>query len=131
MSTTTSFLIQSKYFTPVFNTAIFDGPVRVYFSQHQESDALKMYFRLQEMMNRHKISRETGFLESQNIFVMLYPNEETFLQSFESNDQQKVIEKMGKDYILGIKGPLQDEDFPDLLDMIEGILEQMNKGGNV
>ncbi len=48
MNSSTTALIQSKDFTPVFNTAIIDGAVRVYFSQTQEPDALKIYMNLRE-----------------------------------------------------------------------------------
>ena len=85
MKGTYSTLMHSKFFNPAFNSAIFDGPIRIYFAQFQESMALKIYFQLQqnysELVARAKtLSKETN----QTVLVMLYPNAESFKMSFES-----------------------------------------------
>ena len=40
------YITQSSFYSPAFNGAIFDGPLRLYFSQAQEAMALKFYFEL-------------------------------------------------------------------------------------
>lgn len=65
--------LQSKYFRPCLNTAIFDGPVRFYFAQNQESEAMKLYFKLRqelkEIWNRPAHSLPT-------IFLVQYPSDQ-------------------------------------------------------
>lgn len=134
-----TYVTQSKFFTPAFNAAIFDGPIRIYFAQHQESQALKLYFNLQERYGDVRRNAREAFKEKGcNIFVMLYPNEETFDDSFgddEGSNTSSVSEKglglgagaeagplsaviatdrLGTDYVLGVRGPLEDEIFETL-----------------
>src|SRR5262245_9985253 len=83
MRETVSFVTQSKYFSPVFNAAIFDGPIRIYFAQYQEAQALKLYFNFQQRFTELRKEARGIFKDrSRNIFVMLYPTEETFDLSF-------------------------------------------------
>jgi len=124
-----TFVTQSKYFSPAFNAAIFDGPIRIYFAQYQEAQALKLYFNFQERFA--DIRRQArGIFKSRgrNIFVMLYPTEETFDLSFgalepramgagaEAGSTQGLIvsEQLGGDYIVGVRGPLEDNLFESL-----------------
>ncbi len=109
--------MQSKYFSPVFNSAIFDGPVRIYFSQIHESLALKIYFLIQqnlkEEMDRVK---EITKITKQNLLIMLYPTEEIFLQSFIHGEEGKNIisEPWSEDLVMGLRSPLEELDL-DLL----------------
>lgn len=122
MNSATTTLIQSKYYTPVFNTAIFDGPVRMYFAQHQESDALKMYFHLQETVAQMRDKLEKFDTPSEpNLFLMLYPNEETYFQSFENKDQTS-LEKMGSHFVIGIQGPLREETLSEAVEKVSGVM---------
>ena len=78
MKSSYSTLMQSKFFNPAFNSAIFDGPIRIYFAQFHESLALKIYFMIQQKLNNEvarakEISKATGA----NILVMVYPSEES------------------------------------------------------
>jgi hypothetical protein len=120
-----TYVTQSKFFTPAFNAAIFDGPIRIYFAQYQEAQALKLYFNLQERFS--DIRREARGIfkdRGRNIFVMLYPTEETFDLSFgaaESRSQGTgaesglnlpaliVSEQLGSDYVVGVRGTLTEE----------------------
>lgn len=108
-------ITQSKYFTPAFNAAIYDGPMRIYFSQSQESEALKIYFHLQQ-----KIIQANQAVCSQlkqmgrNIFVMLYPTVDMFDISFDQCSEglpNIACEKLGQDFILGVRGPLDNDDY--------------------
>ncbi len=115
-------LMQSKYFNPAFNSAIFDGPVRIYFAQFHEALALKIYFLIQqkltaEMARAKDLSKATGA----NILIMIYPTEESFLLSFDvaaKHTSPLEVEKWHEDVVIGLRGPIDDEN----LDLLIGSL---------
>jgi hypothetical protein len=127
MEQTLNQLTQSKFFTPVFNAAIFDGPVRIYFSQAQESQALKVYFHLQQQL----LEAQPGVCENlrgdgRNIFVMLYPNVETFELSFDECHEDTpgvACAKLGRDYVVGVKGPVDDDESETIYRKMVSILK--------
>lgn len=121
----TTYVTQSRFFSPVFNAAIFDGPIRIYFAQFQEAQALKLYFNLQERFSDVRKQARGIFKErGQNIFVMMYPNVDTFDISFASDPHptgagaeagtQIVRTKLGHDFVVGVRGPIDDEDLENL-----------------
>jgi hypothetical protein len=114
MNSATSSLLQSKFFTPVFNTAIFDGPVRMYFAQAQEPEALKLYFRMQSVVGelRQDVENEP------HVFIMIYPNRESFVQSFDL-DATSAVERLGPHVVFGIRGPLNESEMDGIMDRIE------------
>jgi len=110
MKSNYSNLMQSKYFSPAFNSAIFDGPLRIYFAQFHESFALKVYFLLQNSF-QEKLSRAKEISKSSHssLFVMVYPTHDHFALSFdESSDAPLVIEKWNQDLVMGLKQPLEE-----------------------
>lgn len=114
MNSATSSLLQSKFFTPVFNTAIFDGPVRMYFSQAQEPEALKLYFKMQSMVGELREESET----EPHVFIMIYPNKESFVQSFDL-DANSAVERLGPHVVFGIRGPLNDSEMDTIMDRLQ------------
>ena len=137
MRETVSYVTQSKYFSPAFNAAIFDGPIRIYFAQYQEPQALKLYFNLQQRFHDlRKAARGIFKNRERNIFVMLYPTDETFDLSFCDLEPQAsgagaeagvafqgmvVSEQIGENYVVGVRGPLEDN-FDQLLGEIDQIV---------
>lgn len=126
-----SYVTQSRFFTPAFNAAIFDGPIRIYFAQYQESQALKLYYNLQERFGDVRKQARGIFKErGSNIFVMIYPNETSFGESFEQagatanvNGALIMKSKLGSDFVVGVRGPLEDDDLEGLcreMDLIVG-----------
>jgi hypothetical protein len=117
MTASYSSLMQSRFFSPAFNSAIFDGPVRIYFSQLHESLALKIYFSLQqkhpEILSRAK---ELHKAFGMNLLVMIYPTEDSFQLSFEGRNEFLIEDRLGEDTLLGINGPFEDERLMDVLD---------------
>jgi hypothetical protein len=137
MRETVTYVTQSKFFSPAFNAAIFDGPIRIYFAQYQESQALKIYFSLQErFQDIRKDSRGIFKDRARNIFVMLYPTNETFDLSFK-NDEAPVLTngagawagptvirtRLGQDFVVGVRGPLEEGDLEDLYSEMESIVK--------
>lgn len=119
----TRFITESRFFSAAFNAAIFDGPVRIYFAQYQEAQALKLYFTMQEHLGEiRKEARGLFRNRKRNIFVMIYPSDETFEQSFgkptslvqmgagaEVATPQIVRDRLGVDFIIGVCGPLEED----------------------
>ena len=119
-------LTQSRFFSPVFNAAVFDGPIRIYFAQHQEAMALQVYFRLQQYMkDAYANFRKTYKQHGQTVFLMLYPNQETFDFAFTEGDQSSgvICERLGDDFVLGVRGPLEDGKFDGVLSAVQAILQ--------
>lgn len=129
MDLSTSKILESKYFSPAFNTAIFDGPVKLYFSQHQEADALKVYFNLQTRFKSESQPNTNTVFKNVNkektIFIMIYPNKESFVQSFDQ-DQDILVEKFDRDIVLGIQSPVSENIQSKLLDNLEFLIDDLD-----
>lgn len=124
MKATYSTLMQSKFFNPAFNSAIFDGPVRIYFAQFHESLALKIYFALQqkfaaELAKAKEVHQEMG----RTILVMLYPSEESFSMSFENEPDFLAIDDLFDDTIIGVNGPFEDDKLSAVLGKVVGAMQ--------
>lgn len=142
MRESVTFVTQSKYFSPAFNAAIFDGPIRIYFAQYQEAQALKLYFNLQERFADVRRQARGIFKDrARNIFVMLYPTEETFDLSFGTQEPRAmgagaesglnkpttiVSDSLGDDFVVGVRGPLEDETYQSLCEEMDTIVRSAN-----
>lgn len=122
-------LTQSKFYSPAFNAAVFDGPIRIYFAQHQEALALKVYFKLQQYLQETYSAFRKNFKQhGQTIFLMLYPNQETFSDSFCSgreHDDKVLAEKLGDDHVLGVRGPLDENEYEEVFQRVKSILQDL------
>jgi hypothetical protein len=129
MAPTVIHLTQSRFYSPVFNAAVFDGPIRIYFAQHQETLALKVYFRLQQhLKDTYALFRNSFKQHGQTIFLMLYPTQETFQLSFQpctSTTCNVMSERLGEDHVLGVKGPLLDEEYDEVFERVKLILQDL------
>ena len=122
MDAAPSFFTQSKYHNQAFNSAIFDGPMRIYFAQFQEALALKLYFQVQERLKALAEEMGEGYKHiSPKLFLLLYPNRETYLESFEkdSTDQSHFTEEpFGDDIVIGVSGILSEAKYALILETI-------------
>ncbi len=80
-------LTNSQFYTSSLNAAIFDGPFKIYFTQDSEPLGLNVYFQIQnklgDLYKRLKSSfKSSGF----NVFIMIYPDGETYKSFFENNE---------------------------------------------
>lgn len=126
-----TYVTQSHFFNPAFNAAIFDGPIRIYFAQYQEAQALKLYFNLQERFSDIR-KQARGILKERgsNIFVMIYPTLEIFDASIGAAADagasivgtEIVRSRLGSDYIVGVKGPLEDGDLENLCREMDSVV---------
>jgi hypothetical protein len=124
-------LTQSRFYSPVFNAAVFDGPIRIYFAQNQEAQALQIYLRLQQYLkDTYSTIRKSFKLHGQTVFLMLYPNMESFDCSFAdtscSPTEHVASERLGEDYVLGVRGLLEESQYNEVFAKVESILQAPN-----
>jgi hypothetical protein len=119
-------LTQSRFYSPAFNAAVFDGPIRIYFAQHQEEQALKIYFQLQQSLKElYAGFRKSYKQHGLTIFLMLYPNLESFEYSFSKDTvgHDVVSERLGDDWVLGVRGPVGDGQCDEIASAVKSILQ--------
>ena len=128
-----SILTQSRFFSPVFNGAIFDGPIRIYFSQSQEAAAMKMYFAVLARMRTLFGDLRQNFQEGcENVFVLIYPTTESFNLVFPSDSRQMMqIDRLEDDYVVGLSGPMDEQDFPKLFEALDEILSSISRPAEI
>jgi hypothetical protein len=120
-------LTQSHYYSTAFNAAVFDGPIRIYFAQHQENLALKVYFQLQQHLKDSYATLRKSFKDhGQTIFLMLYPTVEAFDEVFGAGRGNVRVERLGGDHVIGVRGPLEDDQCHEVFQKIETILQVLN-----
>ena len=124
MQTNFSALMKSQFFSPAFNSAIYDGPVRIYFAQFHESSALKLYFSLQE---RYAVELERaktlGKQSQRQIYILLYPTPELFKECFECNE---AVDRalLQTDSVIGVQGPPEKVDHEMVVAQIRQALNE-------
>lgn len=122
-----SAITSSKFYHPAFNSAIFDGPIRIYFVQFHETYALKIYFLLQdrfkEALNHYKdIAKKTN----QTVLVMIYPTEDSFQKAFanENHVPSTFAKSLGKgESVFGLLAPVVEDNVGQLMDELSGIFK--------
>jgi len=123
--------MQTQYFHPAFNSAIYDGPLRLYFAQFHESLALKIYFMAQKKLQNvwaeaKDISRKTG----STVLVLIYPSVEFFDQTFakaQHPNSRIAIDQFEQDLLLGIRGPFEDDELEPFLTVLENEMRKWIK----
>ena len=128
-----SAITTSKFYHPAFNSAIFDGPIRIYFVQFHETYALKIYFTLQELfkdtLNHYKdIAKQT----ERTLLIMIYPTEDSFKKAFsqfEPEAQNFAKVKTEGECVLGLLAPVVEDNVGQLMDELSGIFKQWEREG--
>lgn len=120
-----SSLINTKYFNPAFNSAIYDGPIRIYFAQLHESLALKIYFAIQQSLSEEwSRAREISKVVGGNIHILIYPNEASYLLSFSAAvDGVIQMEILQSEIVIGLRGPIEDRKIEELLVQVKNSIE--------
>lgn len=113
MAASYSSFLTTQYYSPVFNTALFDGPFRIYFSQNYESIALKIYHLLQSQdlplwTEYKKWSEKT----KKHAFILIYPSDTDLAMAFDGDQIKTLMNRMWDEgLILGFANPVEDDAF--------------------
>lgn len=114
MAASYSSFLSTRFYSPVFNTALFDGPFRIYFSQSYESAALKIYHLLQtnhlDLWTAYKRWTEQT---KKHAFVLVYPTHQDVQIAFDTSDSNKqpICQAWEDGFVLGFENPETDADF--------------------
>lgn len=129
MAATYSAFMTTRFYSPVFNTALFDGPFRIYFSQSYESSALKIYHILQtqheELWQRLK---SWSSATKEHVFLLMYPEVHDVQMIFEARDLRPEscpvqIETWDEGVAIGLTQPHTDMDVHSQIEQIEKLLQ--------
>jgi hypothetical protein len=119
MAATYSSFMTTRFYSPVFNTALFDGPLRIYFSQSYESAALKVYHLLQsqypEQWNRLK---ECSQQSKEHVFLMMYPEKKDLEMIFTDGIKAIHAQEWEEGLAIGFCQPQDDLELTHQLDSI-------------
>ncbi|MES2802006.1 MAG: hypothetical protein V4654_05900 [Bdellovibrionota bacterium] len=113
MAASYSSFLTTQYYSPVFNTALFDGPFRIYFSQSYESVALKIYHLLQTQdlalwTEYKKWSEKT----KKHAFILIYPTDQDLAIAFDGEKSAPLMNRLWDEgLILGFANSYSDEAF--------------------
>lgn len=128
MAASYSSFLTTQYYSPVFNTALFDGPFRIYFSQNYESVALKIYHLMQSQdLNLWTQYKKWSEKTKKHAFILIYPVEQDLAIAFDGDvsaqqQGQLFIRQWDEGLILGAANPASDEQFYNLY---QSVLHQL------
>ena len=132
MAATYSAFMTTRFYSPVFNTALFDGPFRIYFSQSYESSALKMYHLLQTQHEDLWIRlKQWSLATKEHVFLLMYPEKKDVQMVFEEQDQKATaysdclvqMESWDEGVAIGLTQPLNEIDVQSQIEQIEKLLQ--------
>jgi len=116
----------SRFFSQEFNTAIIDGPLRIYFTDRQEANALQIYFDIQETLSTGGMRLDSIPMDAPHMFLMLYPTDESFKGVFE-NEEKTAFGKFGTNLVLGINGPCAENTRKLICNQVKTIFAEAEK----
>ncbi len=131
MAATYSAFMTTRFYSPVFNTALFDGPFRIYFSQSYESSALKMYHLLQTQHEDLWLKLKHWSLSTkEHVFLLMYPETKDVQMIFEENQKTKPneaclvqMESWDEGVAIGLTQPQTELDVQSQIEQIEKLLQ--------
>ena len=119
------YITQSPFYSPAFNGAIFDGPLRLYFTQSQEALALKFYFELRSKTQdlTEMWPRNLG----PSLYVMIYPTDETFDLCFVSQGLNWTPEtlpmgRLGRDHVVALQAADCEADLASVVSKVLNVV---------
>lgn len=119
MAATYSSFMTTRYYSPVFNTALFDGPLRIYFSQSYESAALKIYHLMQtEYSDLWTQLKESSAKSKEHVFLMMYPEQKDLQMVFSEKASLIHSQDWEEGLAIGFSQPLNEKDFSSQMDHI-------------
>lgn len=101
IGTTKTLVTDSRFFSQEFNTAIIDGPLRIYFSAKQEQEALHIYFEVQQFLADRGLALNMFSHSNPHFYLMLYPTKQSFINVFSWEDSS-VYDRFQDHLVLGL-----------------------------
>ena len=124
MAATYSSFMTTKFYSPVFNTALFDGPIRVYFSQSYETSALKIYHLLQtQHENTWKKLIQYSIKTKKHLFLMIYPELKDLHIVFDQIEKFAHSQEWEEGLAIGLANSQNDTDLKAQLDYLVSSIE--------
>lgn len=128
MAATYSSFMTTKFYSPVFNTALFDGPFRIYFSQSDESSALKIYHLLQTQYEDLWIQLKKWTHHSkEHVFLLMYPEVKdvqlVFAEAKKDVKHAVHLQSWAEGIVIGICQPVTDLDLAIQVEKIGSVLQ--------
>ncbi len=128
MAATYSSFMTTKFYSPVFNTALFDGPFRIYFSQSYESSALKIYHLLQTQYEDLWIQLKKWTHNSkEHVFLLMYPEDKdvqlVFADTKKDVKHAVHLQSWDEGIVIGICQPTTDLDLAIQVEKIGSVLQ--------
>ncbi len=128
MAATYSSFMTTKFYSPVFNTALFDGPFRIYFSQSYESSALKIYHLLQTQYKDLWVQLKAWTHNSrEHVFLLMYPEDKdlqiVFADTTKNAKATVQLQSWAEGIVLGISQPVTDLDLAVQVEQIGSMLQ--------
>lgn len=128
MAATYSSFMTTRFYSPVFNTALFDGPLRIYFSQAYESAALKIYHILQtEHVEFWNSLKKFNMRSKQHLFLMIYPESKDLGMVFDKEEPQMQAQEWDEGLAVGIVQTQSDDDLKKQIEFILSSADQWLK----
>lgn len=119
MAATYSSFMATRFYSPVFNTALFDGPLRIYFSQSYESTALKVYHLLQTQYQEQWAQlKECSAKSKEHVFLLIYPEKKDLEMVFSEKSKLIHTQEWEEGLAIGFCQPLDDLELTHQLDNI-------------
>ncbi len=130
MAASYSSFLTTQYYSPIFNTALFDGPFRFYFSQSYESIALKIYHLMQSQDHELWLKFKTWSEKTKmHVFVLIYPNNEDLDMAFQEvqpsvqkNSGRVILHHWDEGLLLGLSQIHSDDEFMSIYNSLIEIL---------
>ncbi len=125
MAATYSSFMTTRFYSPAFNTALFDGPLRIYFSQSYEASVLKLYHLIQaEHESLWKEVKEWSLRNKEHIYLLIYPDIKSAQTIFgeddlSASDEDIFMQEWEEGLAFGLIQPEVDQDLSQQLTSIE------------
>jgi hypothetical protein len=127
MAASYSSFLSSQFYSPIFNTALFDGAFRIYFSQSYESTALKIYHLIQSehptLWSEYKKWSETN---KKNVFILIYPTSADVGLAFSSSKSTPAIEQWEDGLAIGLENTFDDDQNTKFTILFDQIIQHLN-----
>jgi hypothetical protein len=130
MAASYSSFLSTRFYSPAFNTALFDGPFRIYFSQNYESAALKIYHLLQtnhiDLWTKYKRWADQT---KKHAFILVYPTKKDVQMAFQVATvfDKPLCQSWEDGLVIGFENPTTDSDFEKYFTQIILELEKMSQ----